>query len=143
MYSIMKIFWLLILINISSFLKADEISVQFLNDQIENKIIPSERDEQLGTIGKLGKKMVWLGGFGLVSTVLIEMDDDSDVGYIDPMENNNNVDSNTYSILKIVSLGISASGLVLYFFDGGSFDDLVKPPTIDFYQLNLNANSIN
>ena len=41
------------------------------------------------------------------------------------------------------SLGISASGLVLYFFDGGSFDDLVKPPTIDFYQLNLNANSIN
>ena len=133
MYSIMKTFWLLFLID-ASFLKADQISVQFLNDQIENKIISSEKDKQLGKIGKLGKKMIWLGGFGLVSTVLIEMDDDdSDVGYIDPMEDNNNVDSNTYSILKIASLGLSASGLVLYFFDGGSFDDLVKPPSINFH----------
>ena len=80
--------------------------------------------------------MVWLGSFSLVTTILIEMDDDdSDVGYVDPMEDNNNLDSSTYSFLKIASLGISATGLVLYFIDGGSFDDLVKPPTIDFNQI--------
>ena len=123
----MKIFCLLFLIQIS-FLKADGTLVQ-----LEKKIISSEKKKQIGKIGKLGKKMVWLGSFSLVTTILIEMDDDdSDVGYVDPMEDNNNLDSSTYSFLKIASLGISVTGLVLYFIDGGSFDDLVKPPTIDF-----------
>ena len=125
----MKIFYLLFLIQIS-FLKADGTLVQS-----EEKIISSEKEKQIGKIGKLGKKMVWLGSFSLVSTILIEIDnDDSDVGYADPMEDNNNLDSSTYSFLKIVSLGLSATGLILYFIDGGSFDDLVKPPTIDFNQ---------
>ena len=125
----MKIFCLLFLIQIS-FLKADGTLVQS-----EEKNISSEEEKQIGKVGKLGKKMVWLGGFGFVTTILIEIDDDdSEVGYVDPMEDNNNLDSSTYSFLKIASLGISATGLVLYFIDGGSFDDLVKPPTIDFNQ---------
>ena len=125
----MKIFCLLFLIQIS-FLKADGTLVQS-----EEKNISSEKEKQIGKVGKLGKKMVWLGGFGFVTTILIEIDDDdSEVGYVDPMEDNNNLDSSTYSFLKIASLGISAAGLVLYFIDGGSFDDLVKPPTIDFNQ---------
>ena len=125
----MKIFCLLFLIQIS-FLKADGSLVQS-----EEKNISSEKEKQIGKVGKLGKKMVWLGGFGFVTTILIEIDDDdSEVGYVDPMEDNNNLDSSTYSFLKIASLGISAAGLVLYFIDGGSFDDLVKPPTIDFNQ---------
>jgi len=125
----MKIFCLLFLIQIS-FLKADGTLVQS-----EEKNISSEKEKQIGKVGKLGKKMVWLGGFGFVTTILIEIDDDdSEVGYVDPMEDNNNLDSSTYSFLKIASLGISATGLVLYFIDGGSFDDLVKPPTIDFNQ---------
>ena len=46
--------------------------------------------------------MVWLGGFGFVATILIEVDDDdSEVGYVDPMEDNNNLDSSTYSFLKL------------------------------------------
>ena len=126
----MKIFCLLFLIQIS-FLKADGTLVQS-----EEKNISSEKEKQIGKVGKLGKKMVWLGGFGFVTTILIEIDDDdSEVGYVDPMEDNNNLDSSTYSFLKIASLGISATGLVLYFIDGGSFDDLVKPPTIDFNQI--------
>lgn len=125
----MKIFCLLFLIQLS-FLKADGTLVQS-----EEKNISSEKEKQIGKIGKLGKKMVWLGGFGFVATILIEVDDDdSEVGYVDPMEDNNNLDSSTYSFFKIASLGISATGLVLYFIDGGSFDDLVKPPTIDFNQ---------
>ena len=125
----MKIFCLLFLIQLS-FLKADGTLVQS-----EEKNISSEEEKQIGKVGKLGKKMVWLGGFGFVTTILIEIDDDdSEVGYVDPMEDNNNLDSSTYSFLKIASLGISATGLVLYFIDGGSFDDLVKPPTIDFNQ---------
>ena len=125
----MKIFCLLFLIQIS-FLKADGTLVQS-----EEKNISSEKEKQIGKVGKLGKKMVWLGGFGFVTTILIEIDDDdSEVGYVDPMEDNNNLDSSTYSFLKIASLGISATGIVLYFIDGGSFDDLVKPPTIDFNQ---------
>ena len=125
----MKIFCLLFLIQIS-FLKADVTLVQS-----EEKNISSKKEKQIGKVGKLGKKMVWLGGFGFVTTILIEIDDDdSEVGYVDPMEDNNNLDSSTYSFLKIASLGISAAGLVLYFIDGGSFDDLVKPPTIDFNQ---------
>ena len=126
----MKIFCLLFLIQIS-FLKADGTLVQS-----EEKNISSEKEKQIGKVGKLGKKMVWRGGFGFVTTILIEIDDDdSEVGYVDPMEDNNNLDSSTYSFLKIASLGISATGLVLYFIDGGSFDDLVKPPTIDFNQI--------
>ena len=125
----MKIFCLLFLIQLS-FLKADGTLVQS-----EEKNISSEKEKQIGKIGKLGKKMVWLGGFGFVATILIEVDDDdSEVGYVDPMEDNNNLDSSTYSFFKIASLGISATGLVLYFIDGGSFDDLIKPPTIDFNQ---------
>ena len=125
----MKIFCLLFLIQIS-FLKADGTLLQS-----EEKNISSEKEKQIGKVGKLGKKMVWLGGFGFVTTILIEIDDDdSEVGYVDPMEDNNNLDSSTYSFLKIASLGISAAGLFLYFIDGGSFDDLVKPPTIDFNQ---------
>ncbi|MAP67859.1 MAG: hypothetical protein CMF80_09255 [Candidatus Marinimicrobia bacterium] len=125
----MKIFCLLFLIQLS-FLKADGTLVQS-----EEKNISSEKEKQIGKIGKLGKKMVWLGGFGFIATILIEVDDDdSEVGYVDPMEDNNNLDSSTYSFFKIASLGISATGLVLYFIDGGSFDDLVKPPTIDFNQ---------
>ena len=125
----MKIFCLLFLIQIS-FLKADGSLVQS-----EEKNISSEKEKQIGKVGKLGKKMVWLGGFGFVTTILIEIDDDdSEVGYVDPMEDNNNLDSSTYSFLKIASLGISAAGLVLYFIDCGLFDDLVKPPTIDFNQ---------
>ena len=125
----MKIFCLLFLIQLS-FLKADGTLVQS-----EEKNISSEKEKQIGKIGKLGKKMVWLGGFGFIATILIEVDDDdSEVGYVDPMEDNNNLDSSTYSFFKIASLGISATGLVLYFIDGGSFDDLIKPPTIDFNQ---------
>lgn len=125
----MKILCLLFLIQLS-FLKADGTLVQS-----EEKNISSEKEKQIGKIGKLGKKMVWLGGFGFIATILIEVDDDdSEVGYVDPMEDNNNLDSSTYSFFKIASLGISATGLVLYFIDGGSFDDLVKPPTIDFNQ---------
>ena len=125
----MKIFCLLFLIQLS-FLKADGTLVQS-----EEKNISSEKEKQIGKIGKLGKKMVWLGGFGFIATILIEVDDDdSEVGYVDPMEDNNNLDSSTYSFFKIASLGISATGLVLYFIDGGSFDDLVKPPAIDFNQ---------
>ena len=134
----MKIFWSLFLI-LASFPKADETLVRIVNDkiQIENKIISSEKDKQIGKIAKLGKKMVWLGGFGLVTTILIEMDDnDSDVGYVDPMKDNESLDSNTYLFLKIASIGLSATGLVLYFIDGGSFGDLVEPPTIDFNKIN-------
>ena len=124
--SITKIFCLLFLIQIS-FLKANETIAQ-----IDKKNVISEKDKQIGKIGRLGKKMVWFGGFGFVATSLIEMDsDDSDVGYVDPMEDNNNLDSTTYSFFKIVSLGLSSAGLVLYFIDGGSFDDLVKPPIIE------------
>ena len=121
----MKIFCLLFFISVS-FLKADENS-----DQSNNKIDLSRKDKEIGKIGKLGKKMVWIGGLGLVATILIEMDDedDSDVGYVDPMEDNNSLDSSTYSFLKIASLGLSATGFALYFIDGGSFEDLIKPPT--------------
>ena len=122
----MKIFCLLFLIQ-TSFLKADGNLVQS-----EKKNISSVKENQIGKIGKLGKKMVWLGSFSLVTTILIDMDDDdSEVGYVDSMEDNNNLDSSTYSLLKIVSLGLSVTGLILYYIDGGSFDDLVKPPTID------------
>ena len=122
----MKIFCLLFLIQLS-FLKADGTLVQS-----EEKNISSEKEKQIGKIGKLGKKMVWLGGFGFIATILIEVDDDdSEVGYVDPMEDNNSLYSRIYSLIAVASLGTSATGLVLYFIDGGTFSDLIKPPPID------------
>ena len=61
----------------------------------------------------------------------IEDNDDSDGSYADPMKDNNSLYSRIYSFLAVASLGTSATGLVLYFIDGGTFSDLIKPPSIN------------
>ena len=123
----MKTFCLLFIV-CTSFLKADDTL-----SQSEDKIILSEKNKQVGTIGKVGKSMVWFGGFGLVTAITMEIEDndDSHGSYADPMKDDNSLYSRIYSFLAVASLGTSATGLVLYFIDGGTFSDLIKPPSIN------------
>ena len=123
----MKMFCLLLIV-CTSYLEADDTLTQS-----EDKIVLSEKNKQVGKIGKFGKQMVWLGGFGFVTAIAmaIEDNDDSYVSYVDPMENDNSLYSRIYSLIAVASLGTSATGLVLYFIDGGTFGDLIKPPPID------------
>ena len=96
----MKMFCLLFIVS-TSFLDADDTMTQS-----EDKIVLSEKNKPVGKIGKFGKQMVWFGGFGFVTAIAmaIEDNDDSHVGYVDPMKDNNSLYSRIFKNSKSVMI---------------------------------------